>query len=321
VSDNLINTAKNVIDIEAKSLLDLQERIDQTFVDACKLISTCNGKVVLIGMGKSGHIGNKIAATFASTGTPSFAVHPGEAGHGDLGMITTEDVVIVISYSGESDEIMTLVPVIQRINVPIIAMTGSVNSSIAQACDVHLDISVNKEACPHNLAPTSSTAVTLAMGDALAVSLLTENGFSADDFARSHPSGALGRRLLTLVQNIMKSGDDIPTVDEKTKLLDALLVMSEKALGMVLITNNNNLLGIFTDGDLRRVLETKNNFNDLTMKEVMTSNCVSISADKPAVLAVQIMEEFKLNSLPVVDNDNQVVGAINTYTLMQAKII
>jgi arabinose-5-phosphate isomerase len=321
VSDNLINTAKNVIDIEAKSLLDLQERIDQTFVDACKLISTCKGKVVLIGMGKSGHIGNKIAATFASTGTPSFAVHPGEAGHGDLGMITTEDVVIVISYSGESDEIMTLVPVIQRINVPIIAMTGSVNSSIAQACDVHLDISVNKEACPHNLAPTSSTAVTLAMGDALAVSLLTENGFSADDFARSHPSGALGRRLLTLVQNIMKSGDDIPTVDEKTKLLDALLVMSEKALGMVLITNNNNLLGIFTDGDLRRVLETKNNFNDLTMKEVMTSNCVSISADKPAVLAVQIMEEFKLNSLPVVDNDNQVVGAINTYTLMQAKII
>lgn len=321
MSDNLINTAKNVIDIEAKSLLDLQERIDQTFVDACKLISTCKGKVVLIGMGKSGHIGNKIAATFASTGTPSFAVHPGEAGHGDLGMITTEDVVIVISYSGESDEIMTLVPVIQRINVPIIAMTGSVNSSIAQACDVHLDISVNKEACPHNLAPTSSTAVTLAMGDALAVSLLTENGFSADDFARSHPSGALGRRLLTLVQNIMKSGDDIPTVDEKTKLLDALLVMSEKALGMVLITNNNNLLGIFTDGDLRRVLETKNNFNDLTMKEVMTSNCVSISADKPAVLAVQIMEEFKLNSLPVVDNDNQVVGAINTYTLMQAKII
>jgi len=321
VFDNLINTAKNVIDIEAKSLLDLQERIDQTFVDACKLISTCKGKVVLIGMGKSGHIGNKIAATFASTGTPSFAVHPGEAGHGDLGMITTEDVVIVISYSGESDEIMTLVPVIQRINVPIIAMTGSVNSSIAQACDVHLDISVNKEACPHNLAPTSSTAVTLAMGDALAVSLLTENGFSADDFARSHPSGALGRRLLTLVQNIMKSGDDIPTVDEKTKLLDALLVMSEKALGMVLITNNNNLLGIFTDGDLRRVLETKNNFNDLTMKEVMTSNCVSISADKPAVLAVQIMEEFKLNSLPVVDNDNQVVGAINTYTLMQAKII
>lgn len=321
MSDNLINTAKNVIDIEAKSLLDLQERIDQTFVDACKLISTCKGKVVLIGMGKSGHIGNKIAATFASTGTPSFAVHPGEAGHGDLGMITTEDVVIVISYSGESDEIMTLVPVIQRINVPIIAMTGSINSSIAQACDVHLDISVNKEACPHNLAPTSSTAVTLAMGDALAVSLLTENGFSADDFARSHPSGALGRRLLTLVQNIMKSGDDIPTVDEKTKLLDALLVMSEKALGMVLITNNNNLLGIFTDGDLRRVLETKNNFNDLTMKEVMTSNCVSISADKPAVLAVQIMEEFKLNSLPVVDNDNQVVGAINTYTLMQAKII
>lgn len=321
MSDNLINTAKNVIGIEAKSLLDLQKRIDQTFIDACKLISTCKGRVVLIGMGKSGHIGNKIAATFASTGTPSFAVHPAEAGHGDLGMITPEDLVIAISYSGESDEIMTLIPVIQRINVPIIAMTGSVNSSIGQACDVHLDISVDKEACPHNLAPTSSTAVTLAMGDALSVSLLTENGFSAEDFARSHPSGALGRKLLTLVKDIMKSGHDIPSVGKKTKLLDALLVMSEKALGMVLITKNNKLLGIFTDGDLRRVLETQQNFNNLVMEEVMTSNCVSISSDKPAVLAVQIMEEFKLNSMPVVDSDNQVVGAINTYTLMQAKII
>jgi arabinose-5-phosphate isomerase len=272
-------------------------------------------------MGKSGHIGNKIAATFASTGTPAFAVHPAEAGHGDLGMITEGDVVIAISYSGESDEIMTLVPVIQRLGVSIIGMTGNTNSSIGEACDVHLDVSVEKEACPHNLAPTSSTTVALAMGDALAVSLLTAKGFSPDDFARSHPSGALGRRLLTFVKSIMKTGDDIPAVNADTKLLDALLVMSQKALGMVLVTNENMLQGIFTDGDLRRVLETHSDIQALTIGDVMTPNCKSILADKPAMAAVQMMDEFNLNSLPVVDKSNQVVGAINTHTLMQAKII
>jgi arabinose-5-phosphate isomerase len=277
--------------------------------------------VVLIGMGKSGHIGNKIAATFASTGTPAFAVHPAEAGHGDLGMITEGDVVIAISYSGESDEIMTLVPVIQRLSVSIIGMTGNTNSSIGEACDVHLDVSVEKEACPHNLAPTSSTTVALAMGDALAVSLLTAKGFSPDDFARSHPSGALGRRLLTFVKSIMKTGDDIPAVNADTKLLDALLVMSQKALGMVLVTNESVLQGIFTDGDLRRVLETHSDIQALTIGDVMTPNCKSILADKPAMAAVQMMDEFNLNSLPVVDESNQVVGAINTHTLMQAKII
>jgi KpsF/GutQ family protein len=211
--------------------------------------------------------------------------------------------------------------VIQRLGVPIIGMTGNANSSIGEVCDVHLDVGVEKEACPHNLAPTSSTTVALAMGDALAVSLLTDKGFSPDDFARSHPSGALGRRLLTFVKNIMKTGDDIPIVDTKTKLLDALLVMSQKALGMVLITDNGTLLGIFTDGDLRRVLETHSDIQNLLISEVMTPNCKAISADKPAVVAVQIMDEFNLNSLPVVDNNNQVVGAINTHTLMQAKII
>ena len=321
MSDTLLETAKRVILIEAHAVTQLAEQLDQGFIDACGLIQNCTGKVVLIGMGKSGHIGNKIAATFASTGTPAFAVHPGEAGHGDLGMIEQNDVVICISYSGESDEIMTLVPVIKRLGVSIISMTGNQNSSIGQISDVHLNVSVEKEACPHNLAPTSSTTVALAMGDALAVSILTNKGFSPDDFARSHPSGALGRRLLTFVHNIMKTGDEIPMVSADTKLLDALLVMSQKALGMVLITDNNHLEGIFTDGDLRRVLETHSDIQSLRIKEVMVSNCKTILADKPAMAAVQIMDEFNLNSLPVVDENNQVLGAINTHTLMQAKII
>jgi arabinose-5-phosphate isomerase len=319
--NTLLDSAKQVILTEASAVTQLADQLDQSFIDACGLIQNCTGKVVLIGMGKSGHIGNKIAATFASTGTPAFAVHPGEAGHGDLGMIEANDVAICISYSGESDEIMTLVPVIKRLGAPIISMTGNKNSSIGQISDVHLDVSVEMEACPHNLAPTSSTTVALAMGDALAVSILTSKGFSPDDFARSHPSGALGRRLLTFVHNIMKTGDDIPTVSPQTKLLDALLVMSQKALGMVLITNNNHLEGIFTDGDLRRVLETHTDIQNLKIEEVMIPNCKTILADKPAMTAVQMMDEFNLNSLPVVDESNQVLGAINTHTLMQAKII
>ncbi len=319
--NSLLHFAKQVILTEAQAVTQLADKLDQSFVNTCALIQKCTGKVILIGMGKSGHIGNKIAATFASTGTPAFAVHPAEAGHGDLGMIEQNDVVICISYSGESDEIMTLIPVIKRLGVPIVGMTGNADSSIGKISDVHLDVSVEKEACPHNLAPTSSTTVALAMGDALAVSLLNDKGFSPDDFARSHPSGALGRRLLTFVHNIMKTGTNIPTVHTNTKLLDALLVMSQKALGMVLITDNNTLQGIFTDGDLRRVIETHPNIQDLTIGEVMTPNCKSISADKPAMAAVAMMDEFNLNSLPVVDENNQVVGAINTHTLMQAKII
>lgn len=321
MSNSLLQSAKEVILTEAQAITQLADQLDQSFVDACKLIQNCTGKVILIGMGKSGHIGNKIAATFASTGTPAFSVHPGEAGHGDLGMIEQNDVAICISYSGESDEIMTLVPVIKRLGAPIIGMTGKKDSSIGQISDVHLDVSVEKEACPHNLAPTSSTTVALAMGDALAVSILTNKGFSPDDFARSHPSGALGRRLLTFVKTIMKTGDNIPSVNANTKLLDALLVMSQKALGMVLITDSNYLQGIFTDGDLRRVLETYTDIHSLTIGQVMTKNCKSILADKPAMAAVQMMDEFNLNSLPVVDEKNQVVGAINTHTLMQAKII
>ncbi len=321
MSNSLLQSAKKVILAEAMAVAELANRLDKSFIQACELIQNCHGKLILIGMGKSGHIGNKIAATFASTGTPAFSIHPAEAGHGDLGMIAKKDVVIVISYSGKSDEIVTLIPVIQRLGAPIIGMTGNANSAIAKICNVHLDVGVEKEACPHNLAPTSSTTAALAMGDALAVSLLINKGFSSDDFARSHPSGVLGRRLLTLVKNIMKSGDDIPMVAANTLLLDALLVMSQKALGMVLITDNKTLLGVFTDGDLRRVLQAHNNIQHLTIFEVMTANCKTISATKPAVAAVQIMERFNLNSLPVVDDNNQVVGAINNHTLMQAKII
>ena len=316
----LLEIAKAVVQTEADSILMLKDRINQTFNDACQLILSCEGKVILVGMGKSGHIAKKIAATLASTGTPSFYVHPGEAGHGDLGMVNEKDVVIIISYSGESNEIVTLLPSIRRLDISVISMTGNSKSTIAEDSDVHLDVSVDQEACPHNLTPTSSTTVALVMGDAIAITLLNARGFTPEDFAKSHPSGALGRRLLTLVSNIMKSGDDIPIVSKETSLIDSLLVMSQKALGMVLITDNNTLLGIFTDGDLRRVLEKNINFQNLLIKDVMTQNCKSIQPNKPALIALKMMEEYRLNSLPVVDSDNQVIGAINMHTLMQAKV-
>ena len=316
----LLEIAKAVVQTEADSILMLKDRIDQTFNDACQLMLSCQGKVILIGMGKSGHIAKKIAATLASTGTPSFYIHPGDAGHGDLGMVNDKDVVIIISYSGESDEIITLLPSIKRLNIAVISMTGNSSSTIAKESDVDLDVSVDEEACPHNLTPTSSTTVALVMGDAIAITLLNARGFTPEDFAKSHPSGVLGRRLLTLVSNIMKSGDDIPIVSKETSLIDSLLVMSQKALGMVLITDNNTLLGIFTDGDLRRVLEKNINFQNLSIKDVMTQNCKSILPNKPALIALQMMEEYSLNSLPVVDSDNQVIGAINMHTLMQAKV-
>ena len=317
----LIEIAKAVVQTEADSILMLKDRINQTFNDACQLMLSCQGKVILVGMGKSGHIAKKIAATLASTGTPSFYVHPGDAGHGDLGMFNKKDVVTIISYSGESDEIITLLPSIRRLDISVISMTGNSSSTIAEESDVHLDVSVDQEACPHNLTPTSSTTVALVMGDAIAITLLNARGFTPEDFAKSHPSGALGRRLLTLVSNIMKSGDDIPIVSKEASIIDSLLIMSQKALGMVLITDNNNtLLGIFTDGDLRRVLEKHINFQDLAIKDVMTRNCKSIQPNKPAIIALQMMEEHRLNSLPVVDSDNQVIGAINMHTLMQAKV-
>jgi len=320
VGKSIIDIAKDVIQTEANSVLKLKDRIDQNFDEVCQILKNCMGKVVLIGMGKSGHIAKKISSTLASTGTPAFYLHPAEAGHGDLGMISHDDVVIMISYSGESDEIISLLPGIKRMNVPIISMTGSAKSLIASSSDFHLDISVDNEACPNNLAPTSSTTVTLVMGDAIAVSLMSLNNFTSDDFAMSHPSGSLGRRLLTLVSSIMKSGKDIPKVTKEMLLIDSLLVMSEKALGMVLIAENEKLMGIFTDGDLRRALESNVDFQKLTIQDVMTKNCKSIEPQKPALIAMQLMEKYSLNSLPVVDSSNNIVGAINMHTLIQAKL-
>ena len=321
MTKQLLEIAKTVIQTEADSILMLKDRINETFNDACQLMLSCKGKVILIGMGKSGHIAKKIASTLSSTGTPSFYVHPGEAGHGDLGMVNDKDVVMIISYSGESDEILTLIPTIKRLDISVISMTGDANSTIAKESDIHLDVSVDQEACPHNLTPTSSTTVALVMGDAIAITLLNARGFTPEDFAKSHPSGALGRRLLTLVSNIMKTGDEVPIVSKETSLMDSLLVMSQKSLGMVLITDHNNiLLGIFTDGDLRRILEKNVDFQNLSIEDIMTHNCKSIQPNKPALIALQMMEKYKLNSLPVIDSDNQVIGAINMHTLMQAKV-
>jgi arabinose-5-phosphate isomerase len=320
VGKSLIEIAKAVLQTEAESVLALQERIDDNFEKICNTLKGCRGKVVLIGMGKSGHVAKKISSTMASTGTPSFFLHPGEAGHGDLGMVTRDDVAIMISYSGEADEILALLPGIKRMNVPIISLTGNVKSSIAKSSDFHLDVSVDKEACPNNLAPTSSTTAALAMGDAIAVSLINANNFTPEDFAMSHPSGSLGRRLLTLVSSIMQSGADIPMVSKDTLLIDSLLVMSEKALGMVLITENGKLAGIFTDGDLRRALESNTDFQKLTIEDVMTKDCKSIEPQEPALTAMKIMEKYSLNSMPVVDSNNNIVGAFNMNTLIQAKL-
>ena len=320
VGKSLIEIAKAVLQTEAESVLALQERIDDNFEKICNTLKGCRGKVVLIGMGKSGHVAKKISSTMASTGTPSFFLHPGEAGHGDLGMVTRDDVAIMISYSGEADEILALLPGIKRMNVPIISFTGNVKSSIAKSSDFHLDVSVDKEACPNNLAPTSSTTAALAMGDAIAVSLINANNFTPEDFAMSHPSGSLGRRLLTLVSSIMQSGEDIPIVLKDTLLIDSLIVMSEKALGMVLVTENGKLAGIFTDGDLRRTLESNKEFQKLTIEDVMTKDCKSIEPQEPASMAMQMMEKYSLNSMPVVDSNNNIVGAINMHTLIQAKL-
>jgi arabinose-5-phosphate isomerase len=321
VSNSIIKSAKAVIAIEKNALEGLENKIDGEFVKACELISQCSGKVIVIGMGKSGHIGNKIAATLASTGTPAFAVHPAEVGHGDLGMISRNDVVIAISYSGESDEISMILPVIQRAGVKIISMTGNHSSSIAIAADMHIDVGVKKEACPHNLAPTASTTATLAMGDAIAVSLLTMKGFTPDDFARSHPSGSLGRRLLTFVTNIMKTGDEIPLINPNATLSDALVEMTKKGLGMVIIHENMNLKGIYTDGDLRRTLEKTQNLNDLKINDVMTKDCSAILDSEPAIKAVELMDGKNINSLPVLDKNKKIVGAINMHSLMQAKVV
>ncbi len=321
--DKLEQLARAVIDIEAQAVTDLGGRIGPAFVRACEYMYHCKGRIVVLGMGKSGHIGAKIAATLASTGSPAFFVHPGEASHGDMGMITRDDVVLALSNSGETGEILTILPLIKRLGVPLVALTGRPQSSLAQAADAHLDVSVEKEACPLGLAPTASTTAALVMGDALAVSLLEQRGFTADDFALSHPGGALGRRLLLHVEDIMHSGERIPSVAETASLSEALLEMTQKGLGMTgIVDTEGRLVGIFTDGDLRRVLDHGEvNVHEMSINEVMTPNCKTAQPRQLAVEVLSQMEAHKINSLMVVDDKQQPVGALNMHDLLRAGVV
>lgn len=314
--------AREVINIEAAAVQALTQRIDDQFLHALNIILNCEGRVIVSGMGKSGHIARKIAATMSSTGTPAYFVHPAEASHGDLGMITAQDVFIALSYSGESDELMTIVPVIKRQGASLICLTGNPKSTLALAADAHLDGSVAKEACPMGLAPTTSTTAALVLGDALAMALLDAKGFGEADFARSHPGGSLGRRLLTHVRDIMHSGSKIPAVAKDAMLSDAILEMSRKGLGMTAIVDDaRSVLGIYTDGDLRRTLEKRLDFSSTPISSVMSGNPRSITPDALAVEAVRVMEERSINQILVVDHDNKLVGALNMLDLLRAKVI
>ena len=313
---------KRVVDIEARATNALLERINDDFARACQLILQCKGRVIVTGMGKSGHIGNKIAATLASTGTPAFFVHPGEASHGDLGMITGDDAVIAISNSGNTEEVVTILPLIKRKGAKLVSMTGNPQSELAQQADANLDVAVSQEACPLNLAPTASTTVTLVMGDALAVALLEARGFTADDFALSHPGGSLGRRLLLLVENIMHTGPALPAVKKGTVLSEALLEMSRKGLGMTCVTDENDkLAGLFTDGDLRRALDHDLSVKSTMIDEVMSRKCKTVRPHMLAVEALKLMEDNAINGLIVVDDDNRPVGALNMHDLLKAGVM
>lgn len=312
-----------VIDTEAAAITGLASEIKQpSFIDACRLMLACKGRVVVTGMGKSGHIAGKIAATLASTGTPAFFVHPGEASHGDLGMITPADVLLALSNSGETGEIVTILPIIKRLNVPLIAMTGNPQSTLSQAATANINVSVEKEACPLGLAPTASTTAALAMGDALAVALLESRGFTEEDFAQSHPGGALGRRLLLLIDDLMHTGDAIPRVGIDTPLTDALMEMTRKGLGMTAVVDDQDkLVGIFTDGDLRRTIDHKVDLHVATVKDVMTAGCKTVHPGMLAAEALQIMDSTKINALPVVNDDNKLVGALNMHDMLRAGVV
>jgi len=316
--DELLALAANVLDIEARAVDTLKSRLNDDFVAACQLCLDTPGRIVVTGMGKSGHVSNKIAATLASTGTPAFFMHPGEASHGDLGMITSHDLLLAISYSGETAEVVTILPIVKRLGARMIAMTGQPGSTMAEAADIHLDISVEEEACPLKLAPTASTTATLAMGDALAVALLEKRGFTAEDFARSHPSGSLGKRLLLRVSDVMRTGDRIPSVSADVTLRDALLEMTDKGLGMTAVVDNDNtIMGIYTDGDLRRTLDKGADIRTTTIRDVMHTNCTTTSADVLAAEALHLLEENKITSLLVADDSNRLVGALNIHDLFR----
>ena len=310
-----------VLENEADAVRGLATRIDDAFLAACRHILDCRGRVVVTGMGKSGHIGSKLAATLASTGTPAFFVHPGEASHGDLGMITREDVVIALSNSGETDELLTILPLIRRLDVPLIAMTGNPDSRLGTDASVHLDVSVEREACPLGLAPTSSTTAALAMSDALAVAVLDARGFTADDFARSHPGGRLGRRLLIHVGDIMHTGEAIPRIAPEAPLKDALFEITRKGLGLVIVSDADaRILGVFTDGDLRRTLDRGESLETLTIGEVMTRGGHTARADWLAAEALEMMESRRINALPVADADGRLQGVINMHDLLRAGV-
>jgi arabinose-5-phosphate isomerase len=323
-AERALQLARETLQIEGDAIAALHARLasDDSVGKAVAMLLNCKGRVVVSGIGKSGHIARKIAATLASTGTPALFVHPAEAAHGDLGMVTADDAFIAISYSGESSELMAILPVVKRMGSTLISITGKPGSSLAQLADVHLDVSVEKEACPLNLAPTASTTVTLALGDALAVALLDLRGFKEEDFARSHPGGALGRRLLTHVRDVMRTGDAVPAVKADTRLPDALLEITQKGMGMTAIVDDDNKpLGVFTDGDLRRMIEKVQDFGKVVIGDVMHANPHSISPDKLAVDAVAIMEQYRINQMLVTDDAGVLVGALHIHDLTRAKVI
>ncbi|MFT5112792.1 MAG: arabinose-5-phosphate isomerase [Parasphingorhabdus sp.] len=311
-----------VINLEAEAIAHLSERIGADFQSACELILACKGRVVVVGMGKSGHIGGKIASTLASTGTPSFFVHPGEASHGDLGMITPGDVVIAISNSGETPEILTILPIVKRMDVILLAITGNPDSTLGRTSDACLNVSVESEACPHNLAPTASTTATLAMGDAVAIAVLKARGFSSSDFARSHPGGALGRRLLLYVSDVMHSGERIPLVPLNSTLSDVLIEMSSKGLGMAAVVDDDQrLAGVYTDGDLRRTLNRSVDIHDCLIQDIMTKDPVTTTPDALATELITIMRTHSINGIFAVDQGGKVQGALNTLDLLRAGIL
>ena len=319
---DLLALAAEVLEIESRAVDQLKSRLDESFIAACRLCLGTDGRVVVTGMGKSGHIGGKIASTLASTGTPSFFMHPAEASHGDLGMITASDTLLAVSYSGETQEVVTILPLIKRMGAKLISMTGKPGSTLANAADVHLDVSVSKEACPLDLAPTASTTAMLAMGDAMAVALLKSRGFTAEDFARSHPSGSLGKRLLLRVEDVMHTGDQIPSVGGEVSLSDGLVEMSQKGLGMTAIVDSDHrLLGIFTDGDLRRAMDAGRDVHETHMSAVMHRDCITARPDTMAAEAVHRLDENKITALLVVDDDNVLVGALNIHDLFRAGVM
>jgi arabinose-5-phosphate isomerase len=322
-AERLQGCAREVIAIEARAISGLADRIDGGFLRACQLMLACKSRVVVSGMGKSGHIARKIAATLASTGTPAFFVHPAEASHGDLGMILDRDVVLALSNSGETDELLTVLPLIKRQGVPLIAMSGNPNSSLAKLADAHLDVSVPEEACPLGLAPTASTTAALVMGDALAVALLEARGFTAEDFARSHPAGSLGRRLLLKIGDIMHVGERLPSVHEDASVSDALVEMTRKGLGMTgVVDAEQRLLGVFTDGDLRRTLDDAGlDFRATNVARVMTRRPKTIAPECLAVEAARLMEDYKIHAVLVVDADQRLVGALNIHDLLRARVV